>query len=452
MVAFINCVPKVSLLILATIKMKVIAFLSKPTALISSHNSAFQSFPTPIELRLRSSDNLDEIKISEERYDADACSNLRSMTFKKLDRSTEPQLLSDFLMELGACSVSITDHDRDTDLESPIFHEPSDRLYDGEEEADIDNMFAAIICGDFAVGKNVWLRCDVTALFPATVDLRHVADQVRYTFDMATMPRYQVDDIPDRDWVMHVQSSWKPCIASGFVLKFPWHDDEDVLEAIDDYFSEVEGEGCLGKLGGDVDNYTQLQLEGGVAFGTGEHPTTQLCLDWIRNTHTQYEGEINLFLDYGSGSGVLGLAACALSKNRIQSVGVEIDPDAIRIADYNADVNQLNMRAYFPSSLGECDESASLIMKAMHRTKVDVLPEFLDGQRYDACAANILAGPLCSLVKTIAGLVKSGGHIGLSGILTYQADDVIKAYSVFFNEMKVQKKDSGWVLLTGTRK
>jgi len=279
---------------------------------------------------------------------------------------------------------------------------------------------------------------------------------VRYTFGMATMPRYRVDDVPDRDWVIHVQSSWKPAVVGGFVLRFPWHEDGDVLEAVQKSAAlsaaDDSTDGIENQLSSNVGDYTQLQLEGGIAFGTGEHATTQLCLGWIRNILDKYGEETSLFLDYGAGSGVLGMAACAMSNNRIQSVGVEIDPDAIRIADYNANVNGLEMKSYLPRSLGDDDESASVIMKALHRTTTDVLPESLDGPRYDACAANILAGPLRSLVKTIAGMVRSGGRIGLSGILSYQADDVVQAYSELFDDVKVEREQAGWVLITGTRK
>jgi len=433
------------LLILVTINnIKASAFAPKLTTSIPSHNGVSQTSTPPLKGGVLSSllSCVQPERI--EGSDNDAC-KLRSMKFEKLDRSTEPQLLSDFLMELGACSVSITDHDRDTDIESPIFSEPLE-----DEESNVD-IFAAVICGDAAVGKNVWLRCDVTAHFPITINLRLVADQVRYTFGMATMPRYQVDDVPDRDWLIHVQRSWRPAVVSGFVLRFPWHDDGDVMEAVVDASSCLDAEDDRKKWS-DVKQYTQLQLEGGAAFGTGEHPTTQLCLGWIRDTLTECKDEISLFLDYGSGSGVLGLAACALSNNRVQSVGVEIDPDAVRVADYNANVNQVNMRSYLPRIVEDDEKLASAIVKVLNRTEISILPESLDGSEYDACVANILARPLCSLVNTVANMVRSGGRIGLSGILAYQAQDVINTYSIFFNDVKIEKEESGWVLLTGTRK
>ena len=257
---------------------------------------------------------------------------------------------------------------------------------------------------------------------------------------MPSVPRYSVDDVEDKDWVVFVQSSWKPAVVGRFVLRFPWHGDGDVLEAVEATYGGDDGGGeGGGAVSGNVEDYVQLQLEGGIAFGTGEHPTTQLCLEWICDTlpsltttiattdddddDDDAEQEAPLFLDYGSGSGVLGLAACAISPdnaahNNLRSIGIDIDPDAVRIASYNARVNGLAMKSYLPPSTiddddGDDYESASVLMKAVYRTDTERLPEGLDGCLYDACAANILAGPLRMLVGRIAGMVRVGGKIGL---------------------------------------
>ncbi len=358
---------------------------------------------------------------------------LRSLKFTQLTKATNPGLLSDYLMELGASSVSITDHDRDTPSENPIFAEPS------EENADI---FAAIICGDAAVGKNLWMRCDVTAHFADSFDITGIVDDVRTNLEVAAGVRYEVDDVPDLDWIREVQSSWKPFLVGDFILKFPWHIEKDVQEVL-------QAESANDGKDEDFQPH-EILLQGGIAFGTGEHPTTQLCLNWIKETVQNEEG-IELFLDYGAGSGVLGIAACILDK-KIQSVGVEIDADAVRIADENAESNNADMKSYLPRNIGSDDESASLIMKAMQRSSADILPENLDDQIYDACAANILAGPLITLAKTIADMVKPGGFIGLSGILEWQSDDVVEAYSEYFDNVQVKETSRGWVLISGQRK
>ena len=126
---------------------------------------------------------------------------------------------------------------------------------------------------------------------------------------------YTYLQVPDLDWVKVVQSSWKPCVIGGFILRFPWHTEEDVKESVEKFGA------------GAVSDFEQLLLEGGIAFGTGEHPTTQLCLEWITQVLKEDES-VEMFLDYGAGSGVLGMAACKLN-DRVEAVGVEIDLDAI---------------------------------------------------------------------------------------------------------------------------
>ena len=379
-------------------------------------------------------------------------SALRSLKFATLEASSEPQLLADFLMEIGACSASLTDHDKDTPLEEPVFREP------GSDNDDYEIWPPpAVICGDAAVGKNVWRRCDVTAHFPASFDLRGVVDMVRESgFEIPEdQELISVGDVPDRDWVIHVQSSWEPIAVSGFVLRFPWHTDEDVAKtaaaaAADGVSRGGEDEG----VGGDPPPApVEIRLEGGVAFGTGEHPTTRLCLGFLRDA-VLVSGARKV-LDYGAGSGVLGLAACALSRD-VTAVGVEIDVDAVRIADYNAGTNGLRMKSYLPPArlLGEDgadSESASVIMKGLVRAEAqETLPEEWDGPVFDACAANILAGPLISLVGTISGLIRPGGRIGLSGILASQAERVVGAYEEYFDDVEVVGEEGGWVLITGT--
>lgn len=385
---------------------------------------------------------------------------LRSVTFACLDgspSSPDPQLLADYLMEMGACSTAITDHDRDTDKETPIFREPG-------EDVDVDyedwstagtasnaqnRQKAALVCGDVAVGTNVWNRCDVTAHIPAMLDIVQLAEGIRTAFELASVPRYTVDEIPDVDWVVKVQSAWKPIVAHGFVLRFPWHKEEDVAEAIDNCDDDLSR-----------DEYATITLQGGIAFGTGEHPTTRLCLKFLKDTLTadaeesdEESPKVRKLLDYGSGSGVLGLAACSLSPE-LSTVGVDIDADAVAIANANAEINGLSMSSYLPAQKvidnGDA-ESASVMMRGAAANAVETLPSDLDGPIFDACAANILAGPLIGLASTLEGMVKPGGKIGLSGILEAQAQNVVTAYAEFFEDVKVAASEGGWVLITGRR-
>mmetsp|Transcript_17509 Transcript_17509/g.37873 ORF Transcript_17509/g.37873 Transcript_17509/m.37873 type:complete len:541 (+) Transcript_17509:63-1685(+) len=423
------------------------------------------------------------------------------------DKSTnalDARNLSEFLMEIGACSVSITDSDADTDDEDAIFREPSmavcsNDLLDDEEL----NEEWAMVLPDLAAGRNLWKRCDVSAHFPSSMDVPSIIDAVRYTFTCPSTPRFKVDDVPDLDWIKHVQESWHPIVTrkSKFVLRFPWHEDAMVMKACQEMESEkmqeamkkqfstgVKREGAVVHFEGeddeDINNevdsreYVQIQLEGGIAFGTGEHPTTRMCLDWVRETVEQRldnageDDEPLNFVDYGAGSGVLGIAAASVvrdyndhSKRRqepsstnksITTVGVEIDADAIRIADDNAMKNNVEMKNFLPDLESLDGEALSVVLRAMqgkrYKGLINPLPDELNGQIYDLCAANILAAPLVSLAPTIAALVKSGGEIGLSGVLATQAGSVVEAYSELFENVKVAAEEGGWVCITGKRR
>lgn len=172
-------------------------------------------------------------------------------------------------------------------------------------------------------------------------------------------------------------------------------------------------------------------------------------------------------VDYGAGSGVLGIAAASLVRDynsrmrrtsgdskAISTVGIEIDADAIHIASQNAENNGVEMPNYFPALAGLDAEALSVVMKALQRKRNEglrVIPEELSSQSHDFCVANILAGPLIALAPTISQLVATGGGIGLSGILSPQSEQVTAAYSVYFDDVKVEAEDDGWVLITGIR-
>lgn len=167
-----------------------------------------------------------------------------------------------------------------------------------------------------------------------------------------------------------------------------------------------------------------LRLDPGLAFGTGTHPTTSLCLRWLdQNINKQ-----NTLLDYGCGSGILAIAACLLGAH--QADGVDIDPQALTASFANAETNQVaeKIKAYLP------DEYNSLHAET----------------QYDIVLANILSGPLAELAAMLAGHTKKGGDIVLSGILKEQANPLIDVYSEFF-KMDEPKFEEDWVLLHGVK-
>ena len=151
------------------------------------------------------------------------------------------------------------------------------------------------------------------------------------------------------------------------------------------------------------------------------------------------------------------MAACKLDPT-LQAVGVDIDVDAVHIGNQNCEINNVNMINYLSDlvNIDHDDESKSVRMKAYFSSKkgdtAEVLPEDYRGQIYDACVANILAGPLVNLAPALAGLVKAGGVLGLSGIMSSQSEMILEAYEKFFDNVKVEEELDGWVLVTGVRK
>lgn len=167
-----------------------------------------------------------------------------------------------------------------------------------------------------------------------------------------------------------------------------------------------------------------LRLDPGLAFGTGTHPTTSLCLKWLDKNIKQQK----MVLDYGCGSGILAIAACMLGAAHAD--GVDIDPQAILATQSNAKKNQVEEKIsrYLPEDF-----------KQVH-----------SNSQYDTVMANILSGPLAELAPTLAKHTKTGGNIILSGILREQVDSVLAAYGIFF-KMDAPEFEEDWTLLHGIK-
>ncbi|MBQ2381715.1 MAG: 50S ribosomal protein L11 methyltransferase [Succinivibrio sp.] len=180
---------------------------------------------------------------------------------------------------------------------------------------------------------------------------------------------------------------------------------------------------CPSWLKVEEENSVVVMLDPGLAFGTGTHPTTALCLGYLDSLDLKNK----LVLDYGCGSGILAIAALKLGAKK--AMGVDIDEQALQASLENAKRNDVA-------------DKLELIMGTDKK---------LDLPKSEITVANILAGPLAQLEPIIADLTASGGLLALSGILTEQADEVMEAYSKDFVMNKVKDKD-GWALLTGTRK
>ena len=169
-------------------------------------------------------------------------------------------------------------------------------------------------------------------------------------------------------------------------------------------------------------NAVNLMLDPGLAFGTGTHPTTALCLEWLASEPLKNRSVI----DYGCGSGILGIAAILLGASTV--LGVDIDPQALTATQDN------------------------LVRNGLDTERLPVFfPESFDSEPVDLVIANILAGPLKELAPTLAGLVKSGGQLILSGLLIEQADELISTYSEWF-DMEPPSTKEEWVRLTGRKR
>jgi ribosomal protein L11 methyltransferase len=283
--------------------------------------------------------------------------------------------LSDALMELGALSVSIEDACAGTDGEQPIFGEPGTE-HAGEEPA-------------------VWHDSLISALFPSDADLVQVVRAAAARAGLAAEPHYSTELLQDRDWVRLTQSQFDPIRISARLWIVPsWHEFPDP-DAIN------------------------LELDPGLAFGTGSHPTTRLCLQWLDSNVRGGES----ILDYGCGSGILAIAAKKLGAGQV--VGIDIDPQAVQAAAQNAERNHVAARFYLP----------------------DAAPE----AQYDVVVANILSNPLKVLAPALSALVRRGGRIALSGVLAEQAEDVGGVYSEWF-DMNPPVFDEGWACVTGIKR
>ncbi len=279
--------------------------------------------------------------------------------------------IADALLEAGAISVDIADAHAGTDREQPIFTEVVD------------------------VDAPAWRSSRVAALFHEESDIAAALERARLAAHLHTVPPIHVSRVQDRDWVRQTQSQYAPIRISQRLWVVPsWRAVPDA-------------------------GATTVILDPGVAFGTGSHATTRLCLEWL-DEHIRPGCSL---IDYGCGSGIIAIAAAKLGAGRV--VGVDIDPLALTASRYNAEVNQVPIS--FVSAESALSESADVVI------------------------ANILSSPLKVLAPLLAGLTRPGGSVVLSGILEAQADEVSHAYGEWF-EVQSGCVREGWVRLEGVRR
>ncbi|NYT58149.1 50S ribosomal protein L11 methyltransferase [Alcaligenaceae bacterium] len=295
----------------------------------------------------------------------------------------QAEALSDLLLEAGVLSVSVEDADGNTDAERPLFGEPG---LEPEVQA--------------------WDRNVLVALLPDGLDPAQIIEQLGDAgYADYQAGQWSMREVPDADWVRLTQSQFQPIQVGERIWIVPsWHRDNPDVPARQD---DASAEGAI-----------HIELDPGLAFGTGSHPTTHLCLEWL-STHVQ--GQETL-LDYGCGSGILAIAAKKLGAGDTHAV--DIDEQAVQSTRYNAQVNQVALEAMLPNDLS-------------------------DGQ-YQLVVANILSNPLKLLAPMLSNRVLPGGHLVLSGVLERQALEVAQAYAPWL-AMDVWQAREGWVCLHGRR-
>jgi len=282
--------------------------------------------------------------------------------------------VSDALIEVGALSVSVEDANEGTEAEQPLFGEP------GMEPT-----------------EHAWESSRVVALINANDDPAELVHQACAMCDIYTLLPFTLRSVADQDWVRLTQSQFEPIRIGKNIWVVPsWHDAPNPDALI-------------------------LELDPGLAFGTGSHPTTKLCMEWL---------EVNLrspqsVLDYGCGSGILAMLANKVGAHPVD--GVDIDPQAIVSARENAERNQCEVTFFLPEDFAAARQS----------------------QRYDVVVANILSGPLKVMAPMLCGRVAKGGWLVLSGVLARQADEVIACYKNYI-QLSVSAEFEGWVALAGS--
>ena len=288
-----------------------------------------------------------------------------------LAREADVEVVSDALMELDALSVSVEDADADTDAEQALFGEPG-----------------------MPAPKGGWERSTLRALFPDEAQATEAATLLLAQPWAGDVHIVALQPVPEQDWVRLTQSQFAPVeITPEFWIVPTWHEPPAQAKQV-------------------------IRLDPGLAFGTGTHPTTRMCLRWIAQAAAQQRSAWTRVLDYGCGSGILAIGAALHGASEIDAV--DIDPAAVESTLANAAANGVSLNAG--------------------------LPELAQG-RYPLVLANILATPLKLLAPLLCGHVAPGGHLVLAGILERQADELKASYAPWC-ELQVSDQEDGWILMT----
>ena len=243
----------------------------------------------------------------------------------------------------------------------------------------------------------LWGDTRITGLFHADANLDLLKQDILRSFDLPQLPEHRVEFLEDREWEREWLKNFRP-------MKFGrrlW----------------VSPHGCDGAFGSDV----VIRLDPGLAFGTGTHPTTALCLEWLDSLSLSQKR----VMDFGCGSGILGIGALLLGASDVTAM--DIDSQAIQATTRNAEANGVSTRLTTTMDVTDCND------------------------KFEVVLANILAGPIVELAPTLSGFLDDGGVVALSGILEAQIDSVRAAYNPWI-QLEPPVTHDGWVLLAGRKR
>ena len=279
------------------------------------------------------------------------------------------EAVSDALDALDALSLSVEDADAQTDAEQALFGEPG-----------------------MPPPKEGWQRSRLVALFPSQAAAQEAAQLLALQDFFTDCQVLGVQELADQDWVRLTQSQFAPVdITPDFWIVPTWHEPPAQARRI-------------------------IRLDPGLAFGTGTHPTTRMCLRWI----AQHDLSGQRVLDYGCGSGILAIGAALHGATHIDAV--DIDEAAVSATQLNAEANRVQLNAGLPDqAVGD----------------------------YHTVLANILATPLKVLAPLLRKHVKAGGHLVLAGILERQSQELQDAYAPYC-QLQVSDAQEGWILMTAS--
>jgi ribosomal protein L11 methyltransferase len=242
----------------------------------------------------------------------------------------------------------------------------------------------------------LWPHTRLQALFPFETSPSELVDGLSHVLRVAP-ERLAIETLADRVWEREWLRDFHPMCFGKRLWVSPHH-------------AHVHTEGAV-----------VVKLDPGLAFGTGTHATTAMCLAWL----DEHAGDGQLAIDYGCGSGVLAVAAVKLGAKA--AYAFDIDPQALTATHDNAVANDVGARVHVVATDAELPGAADLVL------------------------ANILCGPLCELAPRFAALTRPGGRIVLAGLLAAQADEVTHAHSPWFDIAPFASRD-GWTALTGVRR